>query len=208
MMTLPQFDNPNITTEELLAEQVRLHNQADKMLKETGIADIFAKYGEVSPIGGSYDYGLMVYPDLDMDILSDKLTKNDFVNLASDLLSSSFIRKVSAVDNVTFTGTRPGMPKGYWLGIEIPFEEEKWGIDLWLQTHEWANKFDEDFDNYKTKLSGISQEQAATILSIKYHLIRLGKYGKHGSMSFNVYDAVLDKGVVSLEDFLSLTTAP
>jgi len=34
---LPQFDNPNITTEELLAEQVRLHNQADKMLKETKI---------------------------------------------------------------------------------------------------------------------------------------------------------------------------
>jgi hypothetical protein len=55
MMTLPQFDNPNITTEELLAEQVRLHAQADTMMQETGILDIFAKYGEVSPIGGSYD---------------------------------------------------------------------------------------------------------------------------------------------------------
>lgn len=207
MVTLPQFDNPNITAEELLAEQVWLHHQADKMLKETGISGIFAKYGEVSPIGGSYDYGLMVYPDLDMDILSDELTKSDYVSLASDLLSSSFIRKVSSVDNVAFTGTRPGMPKGYWLGIEIPFEGDKWGIDLWLQTHEWANKFDEDFDNYKTKLAGISQEQVAAILSIKYHLIRLGKYGKHDFMSFNVYDAVLDNGVRSLEDFLHLQTA-
>jgi hypothetical protein len=205
MMTLPKFDNPNITTEKLLAEQVRLHTQADKMLKETGIADICAKYGEVSPIGGSYDYGLMMYPDLDTDIMSDKLTKKDYVNLASDLLSSSFIRKVSSVDNVAFTGTRPGMPKGYWLGIEIPFEGDKWGIDLWLQTHEWANKFDEDFDDYKAKLTGISQEQIAAILSIKYHLIRLGRYGKHGFMSFNVYDAVLDKGVLSFEDFLSVT---
>jgi hypothetical protein len=203
MMTLPQFDNPNITTEELLAEQVRLHTQADKMLKETGVADIFAKYGEVSSIGGSYDYGLMVYPDLDMDIMSGRLSKSNFVNLASDLLSLSFIRKVSCVDNVTFTGTRPGMPKGYWLGIEIPFESEKWGIDLWLQTHEWADKFYEDFDDYKTRLLGISQEQVEAILSIKYHLIRLGKYGKHDFMSFNVYDAVLDKGVLSFEDFLS-----
>lgn len=206
MMTLPQFDNPNIITEELLAEQVRLHNQADKMLKETDISSIFAKYGEVLPIGGSYDYGLMVYPDLDMDIISEQLTKQDFVNLASDLLASSFIRKASFVDNVAFTGTRPGMPKGYWLGIEIPFETDKWGIDLWLQTNEWANKFDKEFDNYKTKLSSISKEQIAAILSIKYHLIRLGKYGKTNFMSFNVYDAVLDNGVLSLEDFLSLSS--
>ena len=63
-MTLPKFDNPNITTEELLAEQTRLHIQADKMLVRTGILKIFAKYGEVLPIAGSYAAGLMVYPDL------------------------------------------------------------------------------------------------------------------------------------------------
>ena len=111
---------------------------------------------------------------------------------------------MSSVDNVGFTGTRSGMPKGYWLGIEIPFEGEKWGIDLWFQTHEWAKKFDKDYDDYKAKLSGISQEQIVAILSIKYHLIRLGKYGKHNYMSFNVYDAVLDNDVLTLEDFLKL----
>ena len=204
MMTLPQFDNAEITSKELLTEQVRLHNQADKMLKETGISEIFTKYGTVLPIGGSYDYGLMAYPDLDMDILSDKVTKQDFVALVSDVLSSEYVRKVSSVDNVGFTGTRSGMPKGYWLGIEIPFEGEKWGIDLWFQTHEWAKKFDKDYDDYKAKLSGISQEQIVAILSIKYHLIRLGKYGKHNYMSFNVYDAVLDNDVLTLEDFLKL----
>jgi len=121
MMTLPQFDNPHITTEELLAEQVRLHDQADKMLEVTGISSIFAKYGEVLPIGGSYDYGLMVYPDLDMNIISDHLTKKDFVHLASDLLLSSFIRKVSSVDNVAFTGTRPGIGKSiiYYLPKQL-----------------------------------------------------------------------------------------
>ena len=204
MMTLPQFENAEITSKELLTEQVRLHNQADKMLKETGISEIFTKYGTVQPIGGSYDYGLMAYPDLDMDILSDKATKQDFVALVSDVLSSEYVRKVSSVDNVGFTGTRSGMPKGYWLGIEIPFEGEKWGIDLWFQTHEWAKKFDKDYDDYKAKLSGISQEQIVAILSIKYHLIRLGKYGKNNCMSFNVYDAVLDNDVLTLEDFLKL----
>lgn len=204
MMTLPQFDNPNITTEELLAEQVRLHNQADKMLKETGIADIFAKYGEISPIGGSYAYGLMVYPDLDMDIMSDQLTKNDFINLVSDLVATDFVRKVNAVNNVSFTAVLPGMPKGYYIGIEIPFEEDKWCIDLWMQTHEEAKHFDKEFDDYKAKLSALSQEQVAAVLTIKYHLIRLKKYGKHTFTSANVYDAVLNEGVLSLQDFLNL----
>ena len=69
-----------------------------------------------------------------------------------------------------------------------------------------GSKFDEGVDTYKAKLSGISQKQVAATLSIKYHLIRLGKYGKHGCMSFNVYNAVLDKGVLSLEDFLGLSS--
>ena len=60
MMTLPTFTNPNITTDELLAEQTRLHTQADKLLANTGLADIFERYGTVSPIEGSYGYGLMV----------------------------------------------------------------------------------------------------------------------------------------------------
>ncbi len=204
MMTLPHFDNADITVQELLTEQVRLHKQADIMLKESGISKIFAKYGTLQPIGGSYDYGLMVYPDLDMDILSDRVTRQDFVALVCDVLSSEYVRKVSSVNNVDFTGRRLGMPKGYWLGIEIPFEGDKWGIDLWFQTHEWAKKFDKDHDNYKAKLSVISHDQIAAILSIKYHLIRIGKYGKHGYMSFNVYDAVLDNEILTIEDYLKL----
>ena len=204
MMTLPQLDDTNISAEGLLAEQLRLHDQADKMLKVTGISKIFARHGKVLPIGGSYDYGLMVYPDLDMDVISGNVTKQEYVALVSDVLSSEYVRKVSTVNNVDFTGKRPGMPKGYWLGIEIPFEGEKWGIDVWLQKHEWAKKFAEEQVNYKTKLSNISQEQKSAILSIKYHLIRMGVYGKNNYMSFNVYDAVLENEILTIEDFLKL----
>lgn len=207
-MTPTQFDKVDITIEELLTEQARLHRQADKMLDETGIISIFAKYGKLSPIGGSYSYGLMVYPDLDMDILANNVTKQQASALAGELIALKFVRKVSSVDNVHFTAKRPGMPKGYWFGIEIPFADDKWNIDLWLQKHQWAKDFDDEFDDYKSRLSGISPDQRAAILSIKYQLIRLGKYGTLGCMSFNIYDAVLDKGVLSLEDFLDLAALP
>lgn len=202
MMTLPKFNNQNISIADLRKEQTRLHEQADKMLRVNGLSDIFKKYGQVLPIGGSYGYGLMVYPDLDIDIINDKYIKHDAVKLASDLMDAEFVRKVSYVDNVAFKAKKAGMPRGYWLGIEVPFEGEKWGIDVWLKSSISAQEFEANNVHYKQKLSNISLHQIDAILMIKYHLIRLGKYGTPGFMSYNVYDAVIDKGVLSIQDFI------
>lgn len=191
-MHLPKFENKNITSEELAAEATRLPRQADKMLATTGVTDIFAKYGEVQPIGGSYSYGLMVYPDLDLDLIADGVSKEDLAKLTSEIVGASFVRKVSVVDNVDFSGSRPGMPKGYWIGIEIPFENDRWGIDLWFKTKDWADDFDSTHDNYKKQLEKLTTKQKEEILLIKYHLIRLGIYTKAGFMSTDVYDAVLN----------------
>lgn len=191
MMYLPKFDNKNITAQELLAEATRLHSQADNMLATTSIADIFAKYGKLQPIGGSYSYDLMVYPDLDMYLIADNVTREDLGKLTSEILETSFVRKISVVNNVDFTSSRPGMPKGYWIGIEIPFENDRWGIDLWFQTKEWTDDFDNTYDHYKEKLENLTNKQKEEILLIKYHLIRIGEYTKLGFMSTDVYDAVL-----------------
>ena len=203
MMTLPKFDNPNITTEELLAEQDRLHQQADKMLVTTGLATIFSRYGELLPIGGSYAYELMVYPDLDMNVIADEVTTQDFARMVAEIAASDFVRGFSAADRVRFAPSHPGRPKGYWIGLDIPFEDDRWGVDLWLQAREWENG---NNDSYREKLAHISQEQAAAILAIKYHLIHNGSYGKQ-FFSTDIYDAVLDHGVLSFDDFVNKSTA-
>ena len=38
------------------------------MLENTESLDTLAKYGDVLPISGSYAYGLMAYPDIDLGI--------------------------------------------------------------------------------------------------------------------------------------------
>jgi hypothetical protein len=199
MMYLPTFTNPDITTDELLAEQTRLHSQADKLLVETGLTNIFGKYGTISPVEGSYGYGLMVYPDLDMQIITDhQLTKQEFADFVREMATTDFVRGFSVADRANFASIHAGRPTGYWLGLDIPFENDRWGIDLWVQTPEQATG---DSDNYKEKLAHLTPEQITAILTIKYHLIREGLYGKQ-YLSVDVYDAVLG-GVSSFDEFMS-----
>lgn len=70
------------------------------------------------------------------------------------------------------------------------------GVDIWLQSEIWAA---ENTDSYPEKLKGITTEQQAAILRLKYHLIREGSYGKT-YYSADVYDAVL-AGILTVEDF-------
>ena len=199
MMYLPTFTNADITTDELRAEQTRLHSQADKLLVKTGLANIFGKYGTVSPIEGSYVYGLMVYPDLDMQVITDhQLTKQEFAEFVKEMATTDFVRGFSVADRANFASIDARRPRGYWLGLDIPFENDRWGIDLWVQTAEQAAG---DSDKYKEKLAHLTPEQATAILAIKYHLIREGVYGKQ-YLSVDVYDAVLS-GVSSFDEFIS-----
>lgn len=200
MMKLPKFTDPAPSAEKLRVEQQRLHDQADKMLQMTGLAKILQQYGQLAPIGGSYAYGLMVYPDLDISIICDTITTDQFANLALDIIRQPFVRKVSTVNNVDYVSLRKGHPKGYWIGIEIPFEQDVWGIDCWIQTKAWAA---DTTDHYAARMLNITDAQRDAILQIKYQLILRGCYGDN-IVSVDVYDAVLDQGITTVDAFLAV----
>lgn len=199
-MTLPTFTDPNPTIEQLWAEQYRLKRQADAMIKDTQLFEIFLKYGELSPIGGSYAYDLMVYPDLDIGLVATDSEKQSFAQLVHDLTMSEHVRKVGTADAVSFPSVHSGRPKGYWIGLEIPFENDRWGVDCWLQRPEWTPSVP---DEYVKQLRTLEQSGKDAILLIKYDLIRRGMYGKT-IFSGDVYDAVLGKGIRSIEEFNKL----
>ncbi len=199
MMSLPKLVDPLPSAEQLNTGQLRLHNQADKLLKQTGLFKILSKYGELEPISGSYAYGLMVYPDLDLGLINDNVTTKDFANMVAEFVNNPFVRKVSTANNVDYVSLRTGHPKGYWLGLEIPFEDERWGIDCWVMKKEWASA---DSDPYADLLSKLDESQKDAILQIKYQLIFRGLYGKQ-FWSVDVYDAVAKSGILTIDEFLS-----
>ncbi len=200
MMTLPKFTNSNPSILELSSEQRRLQIQADKMLEQTELLVTLAKFGELLPISGSYSYGLMVYPDIDLEVLCVTINKVLFADIVAELVKNKWVRKVSTADNVNFESQHSGRPKGYWLGLEIPFENDRWGLDCWFQE---KDSTDTKPDPYKTALSHISQEKRDAVLSIKYHLIYNGLYGK-SYFSNDVYDAVLKNDITTWEEFMAV----
>lgn len=198
MMTLPQFSNPSPRVSDLWDEQSRLKKQASRLIKETSIFDVFSKYGELSSIGGSFEYNLMVYPDLDIGVVAPTVTKNDFASLVGELAANEYVRKIGTADTVNFEPVHPGRrPKGYWIGLEVPFEEDKWGIDCWIQQPDWVLDGE---DTYANRLLTLEQSGLDAVLLIKYELIRRGVYGKV-VFSGDVYDAVLDEGVRTVTEF-------
>ena len=70
---------------DLLDKQNKLHASGETLLKEV-LMPILEKYGKVS-VGGSYAYNLLSHPDLDIDIVSDDVTKELFAKLSAELLS-------------------------------------------------------------------------------------------------------------------------
>ncbi len=208
MIYIPNIDNSNpILIEDLRIEQYRLQKQVDKILSKTDLKDTFSKYGKVSQVEGSYSYGLMVYPDIDIGIINNIVTKDNVSKLLKDIASKSYVRKVSFVDNVNHISTRKGNPKGYWIGIEMPFEKDKWGIDCWIQQPNWI---DESIGNssitdrdYIERLKTLPQESKDIILLIKYELIIRKLYGSKFH-SIDVYDAVMQGKVKNIDQFLNL----
>jgi hypothetical protein len=174
------------------------------MLQQTQIRNLLAKYGNVSAIGGSYLYDLMIYPDLDLSIIAP-LVDNDLASrLVTVLIKNEFVRSVNCVDTYHFGhATKSGRPDGYWLGIEIPFENERWGIDCWVQQPDWVKK-DLNNDKYAHSLSELNQKEKDSVLQLKYQLIYRGLYGSQ-YYSNQIYDAVIKNGPLSIDQFFSLS---
>lgn len=207
MMILPKFEDPNPSIDWLRSENIRLKNQADKMLEHTKILDVLAKYGKVTDIGGSYLYDLMVYPDLDLGIIANQVNDKLIAKLISDLVRHKNVRGINLVDTYHFGHVKSGRPDGYWIGLEIPYEGDRWGVDCWFQQPDWIKKdggSNSNEDSYYIKLSNLSQEARDSILNMKYQLIYRGLYGKK-YYSGQVYDAVIKNGTLSIDQFLSLS---
>lgn len=85
--------------------------------------------------------------------------------------------------------------RGYWLGIEVPFEGDVWGVDVVLQQRDWSRP--DTLGNSMRELSETSQD---AILAIKYELIRRGEYGSKYT-SGELYEAVLKHEVTDVGAF-------
>ena len=173
-----------------------LRSEADKLLKHTGLFELLGRFGEVN-LGGSYEYDLMVDRDLDFRISIKETTPKLRAEIAQLFAIQEWIYGMKIKDRVNFKPlSNLQAPLGLYLGLSIPFPENRWNIDAWFLVQD-AHKDDEI-----TKLvKSASKDQKDTILEIKYDLLQRGLKQK-GMTSADIYKAVLVNNVMTTEKFL------
>lgn len=180
--------------DELLAGQDALQAEAAAVLLDL---DLLAR---IAPIGrptqtGSSALGLMVARDIDVTTLVPTLDVESVFALGRDLAAHACVRRLTFRNDTGAWNMDPAYPDGlYWQLEYVASNGAEWNLDLWFLA-EGTTQF--DLEDMKTLPGRLTRETRIAILRI-----REAWHGRTPRLrSFVVYQAVLDHGIRTLDDF-------
>lgn len=177
----------------ILDKSKAVKKNADKLLKDSKLLDILSNFGKVE-VTGSYALDLMLTGDIDIHVFG-KFDRKKALEALNYLVEKTNFTGYMFFDWVSFHN--PNFPTGYYLGLKQKVEgyEKQWKIDIWLI--EKARK--ESIDCMELA-QNCTPEERITILILKEW-----RDANDPSLSSTViYDAVLNKGIKTKEDFKKL----
>ena len=177
---------------DLLKQQKELQKEGNRLLKRTGLIEFLSQFGTVR-INGSLASGLMVWPDIDLEVVSETISEDNFWKAVRFLFS---IEKHNTFIQDFRESTNPNTPKGLYIGKKINEGKNIWKIDIWFITPRQDGELNYN-DWIKDKLT---EENKKIILEIKNQIYDDPKYRKE-IFSIDIYKAVIENGVKNLEEF-------
>ena len=175
----------------LLEYSKQIKSDAEQLLKTTNLVNILSKYGEVI-IGGSYKYDLMWGPDIDIDVIC-KDTRSASVSALSELINLRLFQKYEYGDFVKFP--REYRQKSYIMPLILPFNGQKWEIEVWF-----FNEYPENQKNMDELIeSEMTDAKKLIILDAKSHR-QNDKSTKHDISSVDIYKQVLINNATDYEN--------
>src|SRR3989344_9525652 len=111
---------------DLLTQQNLLQKEGKEILEKLDLVNFLSQFGEVN-IVGSYSLGLMVWRDIDFEVIVEKVDKEIFKKLANYLIDLDLVRiDFGFLDNRKRQNEKT--PKGLYMGLkyygeEIPVEK-------------------------------------------------------------------------------------
>jgi hypothetical protein len=180
---------------DLVAQDRRLREEADRLLDRHDILAILQKFGQPH-ISGSYALPLMTWRDLDIYLEMPDLSRDGFFELGRRLAIAIAPRKASFTDHLNFPATE-NVP-GFYCGIHTDLlSRGGWKIDLWGVN---AATCAERVRHAERIAAGLTAETRAAIFSIKNEVCRHPRY-RDTITSQHVDDAVQSGGVRTLDEF-------
>lgn len=172
-----------------------IRQSADELLARTGL--LAALRPHRAAIVGSYSMDLMAWNDLDIYVDTAEMSVENWCELIS--------RVVCAAQPSRIDGFQDSGRSEYFLGIETRITGERWNIDIWGRTADEIAAAQAGNRAMQARFEADPQAKAA-LLQIKQGLIERKMYGfdkrREHFHSPEIYEAVLEKGVRSLEEFL------
>ena len=182
----------------LLRRQEVLQAEAVDVLRDLHLPAVLTPAGQPIQVGSSV-LGLMVWPDLDFNVLCPRLQADQVFETMRPLASHPRVRKLRYA-NETAAFNRTGQPhnEGYYWGVRYltPLGVE-WKLDVWFLPAEMPRP---EMTLLQTLPPQLTPEMRLSILWIKDVWHRLRAY-RDQVLSVDIYDAVLAHGVRTPDAF-------
>lgn len=169
--------------------------QANHILQDCGLLNELKKYGTPHIIG-SYKMNLMAWNDLDIDVENESMSLDKLYQLTKFILDNFNPIWYEAKEE-----TNEQSNKVWFHGFEFYLDNELWNIDIWFldkDTIEKAEKYSKDISDKVTD----NEQLKTAIIEIKEELINRNLYSFDKYTSMDVYDAVLNKGIMNVDEFV------
>jgi hypothetical protein len=165
---------------------------AMQILADLKLLERWEAYGDPILVG-ALAYGLLVQPDIDMEIYCHTPRIEDGFNVLQACAQNPRVKKAR------FANELDGPDQGLYFQLRYLHESgELWKIDMWLISHDHPGPRAADL--VEPMKRALTNETRRAILEIKEGLLQENL--DQGYASLNVYRAVLDDGVRKLQYFL------
>ena len=195
-MTSPTSKDHEASDDEVLGRQDALQAESVGILRDL---DLFARLATVgAPVQtGSSVYGLMVARDIDVTTLCRALDVPTIVAAGAGLATHPRVRRLAFRNDTGPWNTDPAYPDGlYWMVEYVADSGSVWNLDLWFLR---VGTTQYDLEDLETLPPRLRPALRLSILRIKE------AWGDPPSgqrmRSHRIYEAVLDGGVRTPEDF-------
>lgn len=172
-----------------------LKEKADSILYGSGLLEELNKYG-IPHIVGSYRTDTMAWNDLDIDVENDNMSLEKLYDLSRYIIGKFNPTWYEAKEESTDIGQ-----KRWFHGFEFVIDGELWNIDIWFFDRKTIDKAENFCDEIIGKLS-LFPHKRGQIVRLKEELIARKIYSFDKYNSLDVYEAVLNRDISGIDDFI------
>lgn len=181
--------------DELGKRQDILQKAAHQQITELDLRSMLSSFGDVIVVG-SVVTGLMTWPDIDIEVIVQKVpTKEMVAELAQRLFIHGGMIRVWMMDNRGKIDLK--QPSGLCVGSKRVVDELIWKFDIWFLLEGEQRSGKDDLEWVKKNLTPQSKKY---ILQIKDKIASNPKYRKE-IFSIDIYRAVLNEGITTVTEF-------